>query len=261
MILMAIANFGLMTAQGESVSEAEMQLESIGIYSELRVFNQDRLRVDSLTDQTNIVEYISERALDELYERSEGGLYRFSVTPRWLPGSLTQASPEQILNLRLKSSIERYTVFEVAYLHRNRRQTVEIQLSVDIEREIPVASRRIMNGDVIEEGDFELRWISVPHDRGQLVSSENELIGKTIRRTLVPGQPVRHADVSSNLLIEAGDEVQLIFENNGIQIQISVEARQSGAQDEEISLYSHETRRRYQGVISGPGVAKWIRTI
>lgn len=261
MILMAIVNLVLLVGHENVTAEAELWPDTMSETTEKREVQQEIQWVGRNSDHTDIVEYITEKALDELYQNSVDSLYRFSVTPRWLPGTLTRSTPDDIIDLQLKSNIERYTVFEVAYLHRNRRQTVEIQLSVDIERQLPVASDRIMNGDIIDERDIEMRWISVPHNRDQMVSKQEEVIGKTIRRTLVPGQPIRLADISSKFLIEAGDQVQLIFESDGIQIQIAVEARQSGAQDEEISFYSNETRKRYQGKISGPGVAIWTKTI
>lgn len=258
---MAIVNLGLLVGHENAAVEAELWPKPMDDTTEKREAQQITQWIKSVSDRTDIVDYITEKALDELYQNSVDSLYRFSVTPRWLPGTLTRSTPDDIIDLQLKSNIERYTVFEVAYLHRNRRQTVEIQLSVDIERQLPVASDRIMNGDMIDERDIEMRWISVSHDRGQLVGKQEELIGKTMRRTLVPGQPIRYADISSDFLIEAGDQVQLIFESDGIQIQIAVEARQSGAQDEEISFYSNETRKRYQGKITGPGEAIWTKTI
>lgn len=261
MILMIIVNLGLLNGHENGPVKTGLWPAVIGDVYEKREVHQ-RIQGDAHhSDQMDIVDYITEKAMEVLYQNTEDGLYRFTVTPRWLPGTLTRSTPDEIIDLQLKSNIERYTVFEVAYLYRNRRQSVEIQCSVDIERQLPVASDRIMNGNTIDERDIEMRWVSVTHDRGQLVSEQEEIIGKTIRRTVVPGQPIRYADISSDFLIEAGDQVQLIFENDGIEIQITVEARQSGAQDEEISFYSNESRKRYQGKISGPGVAIWTKTI
>ena len=106
-----------------------------------------------------------------------------------------------------------------------------------------------------------MRWVSVPYDRGQLVESIEEIEGKTLRRSLSGGQPIRHADVSSSYLVEAGDTVELIYEQNGLRIVIEGEARQSGAQDEEITIYNKETRKRYVGKVSSPGVVIWKGTL
>ncbi|TVQ66297.1 MAG: flagella basal body P-ring formation protein FlgA [Balneolaceae bacterium] len=208
-----------------------------------------------------MTEKIGELALEELYSRSDPDTYRFEVTPRWIPGSLANTPSEQLISVTLVGNIERYTVFDVAYSERGQKRNVQIQMAVEIERLMPVAGRRIMNGDKIYENDITMNWISVPYERGQLVSAGDYLEGKTSRRTMSVGQPFRYADLSSELIIEAGDIVRLIFEQAGIQIEMTVEARQSGAQDEEIHFYSHETRKRYAGRVIGPGVAQWTKTL
>lgn len=211
--------------------------------------------------EIRMADKITEMALEELYSRSDPETYRFGITPRWIPGSLASSSAEELISVTLAGNIERYTVFDVSYRERGRVERVQVQMALEIERQMPVAARRIMNGEMLDEQDIMVSWISVPHDRGQLVSEADFLGGKTIRRTLSVGQPFRYADVSSALIIEAGETVQLIFEQAGIQIEMTVEARQSGAQDEEIHFYSHETRKRYAGRIVGPGVARWTKTL
>ncbi|MEX2462889.1 MAG: flagellar basal body P-ring formation chaperone FlgA [Balneolaceae bacterium] len=273
MILLAIANFvsfqgrDLMVPNLEpwvsmnSNQVADFDLNPFLIPIENHQMYQDSVTNELTSKNSDIIEFLTNQALEELYEHLNSESYRFNVSPGWLPGSLTQVSPEDIISFNLKSNIERYTIFEVAYKHRKSTQKVEIQLSIEIEKMLPVASKRIVNGDVIEVGDIDMRWVSVPHDRGQLVSEADLLHGKTIRRTLNNGQPIRYADISTDLIIEAGDEVQLIFENHGIQIHLTVEARQSGALDEEIKFYSSETKKRYEGKIVGPGAAIWKRTL
>lgn len=211
--------------------------------------------------ETQMVDKISEMALDELKNRSDPDTYRFGVTPRWIPGSLAGAPAEDLISVTLAGNIERFTVFDVAYRERGAEQHVQVQMAVDIDRYMPVAGRRIMNGETLHSSDITMSWISVPYDRGQLVTAADFLTGKTIRRTLSVGQPFRYADVSSELIIEAGETVRLIFEEYGVQIELTVEARQSGAQDEEIHFYSHETRKRYSGRVVGPGVALWTKTL
>lgn len=206
-------------------------------------------------------EVILRKALESLREEFNPAEYRFSLKPRWIPGSLLKVDAESIVSVVREGSVERYTNFEVTFQENNQYQKSQIQLAVNPERKLPVASRRILNGEVIKPDDLDLQWVSVPYDRGQLVSDEAVLEGKTLRRTLAAGQPVRHADVGREYLIEAGDEVQLIFEEKGIRIEITGVARQSGVQYDEINIYSDETRRRYLGRIIGPGVATWKSTL
>lgn len=210
---------------------------------------------------TNTREIIVKRALNSLNRSHDPESYRFSITPRWIPGSLEQLDADKITSVEPEGHIERYTNFTVTYRDRGRTQTANIQLLVETERMLPVASQRIMSGNKLDSSSLAMRWVSVPFDRGQLVEQMDEIEGKTLRRTLSDGQPIRYADISSDYLVEAGETVEMIYEQNGLRIVIEGEARQSGAQDDEITIYNKETRKRYLGKVSSPGVALWKKTL
>lgn len=217
-------------------------------------------RISAAEAGSDTRELIVKKALIAIEEIYDTNLYRFSLSPRWIPGSLQRINPRHIKTVMPEGSVERFTNFTVSYMERNHLRTAQVQLLVETERKLPVANRRISSGEVIAARDIDLRWVSVPYDRGQLVEQLEELSGKTIRRTLSVGEPVRHADVTTEYLIEAGDTIRMIFEQNGLRIEMEVEARQSGAQDEEISMYNKENRKRYLGRVSGPGIALWTET-
>jgi len=187
--------------------------------------------------------------------------YRFSLSVRWMPGSLVQLSRENILSVELAGQIERFTNFDVSYQQAGRIQTVQIQLALDIEKKLPVATRRIMYGEVLDSNNLNYRWVSVSFNSENLVNSKNRLIGTTLRRTLKAGQPVRYIDIATEFVINAGDDVTLFFEEHGISISISAQARQDGEIDEVITIYSNETRTRYLGRVLSQGIAKWEKTL
>ena len=211
--------------------------------------------------RNSISEKVLELARQTLSNHFDDERYRYSLSIRWIPGSLVQLSEESILSVELVGEVERYTNFEVAYQQAGSVQTIQVQLALDIEKKLPVANRRIMYGEVLDSNSLNYRWISVSVNKGRLVESKNVLIGKTLRRTLTAGQPVRYADIASEFVIYAGDDVTLLFEKDGILIAITAQARQDGEMDEVITIYSNETRTRYLGRITNPGIAKWKKTL
>lgn len=210
---------------------------------------------------SEVREVIVKKALVAIEEMHDPEAYRFSVSPRWIPGSLERIDADRITAVKPEGSVERYTNFTVTYQDRNRVQAANVQLIVETERKLPVANQRILSGTELDKQSLDMRWVSVPYDRGQLVEQMNEIEGKTTRRSLADGQPIRYADISTEFLVEAGDVVQMIFEQNGLRIVLQGEARQSGARDEEITIYNKETRKRYKGRISSPGVVQWTGTL
>ncbi|MEX2600490.1 MAG: flagellar basal body P-ring formation chaperone FlgA [Balneolaceae bacterium] len=204
---------------------------------------------------------ILDLALEALQNRYDSETFRFSLSARWIPGTLLQTSPEEIESVIPNGGVSRYTRFEVTAGSGQDRTVMEVQLEVEIEQLLPVAVGMILNGDVLLSEDFQMRWVSTDGNGDRLVQSMEALEGKTLRRNLAEGQPVRLVDISSDRVVEAGDPVTLIFEERGIRIELTGEAREAGAKDDEIRIYSNETRRRYLGLITGPGVAKWKQTL
>lgn len=211
------------------------------------------------TGQTR--EVILEKARNSLQAMFNDGKYRFSVKARWIPGSLLNVAPDKILEVQPAGTVQRNMVFDAVYQEESHHKTAQIQLAVDTERKIPVAVERINSGIVLSAHKLEMRWISVSHNREQLADSIEQLEGKTLRRTLKAGQPIRNSDISTEFFIKAGDPVTIIFEKNGIHIGLKGEARQNGAEGEEIKIYSDETRKRYLGKVLSPGMAKWQQTL
>ncbi|MCH8557605.1 MAG: flagellar basal body P-ring formation chaperone FlgA [Balneolia bacterium] len=197
-------------------------------------------------------------ALREQYNEKD---YRFELSARWIPGRLHRLNTGDIVSVSLKGDVGRFTTFVVRTRDSRRNESIDVQLAVDIFRRLPVASERVMYGEVIREEQIEYSWVPVHHNHNRLVDDSDFLVGKTIRRTLAPGQPVREADIASAFVVQAGEEVTLIFDNNGITISIQALARQDGEMGEVITLYSNETRTRYLGRVIDPGVTKWKRTL
>jgi len=210
--------------------------------------------------ESNTREVILEKALEALYARYDRDEYRFGVSARWIPGSLLEVAPAKIKSVELDDVVKKHTGFEVMYVSGNRYQKADIQLSVNIERKLPAALRRIPSGEVIKAEDLTLQWILLTRRNGQLETEMENLVGKTTRRTLLPGQPVRRNEISEQYLVEAGDSIQMIFDESGIRVVLTAEARQGGVKGDKIEIYSNETRKKYLGKVISPGVVKWQKT-
>lgn len=187
--------------------------------------------------------------------------YRFHLQPRWIPSTLARLPADAVHDVTMLGSLDRYTGFHVVYEHRGRRQEVRIQLKVDIDQWLPVARELVTAGTVIGGDHLDMRWVNVPRDRGQLVTDPAVLHGKTLRRTLAAGEPVRTADITTEFLVEVGQAVQLVMTGDGTVIELTAVARQNGALGDDIRVYSDDTRRTYLGRVEQAGRVQWIRTL
>lgn len=236
--------------------ERSSYLELISVQSE-----EERYNLKNLNQTVGVPDKVISEAHEILSNYFEDEQFRYTLSLRWIPGSLVQKNENDIVSVELAGEIDRYTNFEVKYRHGTRLKKTEVQIVVDLEKNVPVASKRIMYGETIKSEDIHYGWISISKNSENLVESKNLLIGKTLRRTLAAGEPVRHAEITSEIVISAGDEVKLLYEENGILVSITVQSRQDGEIDELITFYSEKTRTRYLGRVINQGVAKWEKTL
>ena len=205
--------------------------------------------------------FIMKKAYESLERQLTTGEYRFDIQPRWIPGQLLQQSPTQVLSVQLSGQIRRYTNFEVVYNQRGNRKRAEIQLKVKAEQKLPVVRDRIRKGIKLEEKHLAYQWVSITQMSKSYIAGIEELLGKTLRRTLLSGQPIRTSYVSRDVIIKAGDEVSVFIKRRGIQVQVSGVAREDGAIGERIKIFSNKTKRKYVGEILRPGVIQWKSTL
>lgn len=199
-------------------------------------------------------------ALEQLYALYSREEFNFELTPRWIPNRLLEANPESIKTMQLVGQPGRYITFQVRYLQGGHAEEIQVQFQLKARQKVPVAAQRILNGKTITANMLTEQWVPVTLGRDQLVTSPELLIGNTTRRLVNVGQPFKAHEISSPLLVQAGEHVQLVYKNKGIELALNCEARQSGSKHETIAVYCPETRKKYQAEIKSSGVAEWIKT-
>ena len=205
-------------------------------------------------------ERILELAEATISKHLDTDVVRINVKARWIPGSVLASEPNDVLSVSLSGNIEKHTRFTVNYQTRSGAQSAHIQLLIDTQQLIPVALRRIKSGENVDASDFELQWTEVELGRDRFVEQLDELEGKSIRRTILAGQPVKAHEVSSPLLVKAGEPVYMNYSDGTISLALQCEARNNGSAGEEIQIYCRETRKKYTTKILAAGEVKWLRT-
>jgi flagella basal body P-ring formation protein FlgA len=203
---------------------------------------------------------IIDKAMESIHVQYDEESYRFEISARWIPGSLLKADPSAIQSVQLEGRLSKYSNFEVVYEFRNRTESTEIQLLVETEQYLPVLAQRLTGGQKLTHDLFDWRWVPVNLERDEVIDSIERLSGSTLRRTVNAGQPIEASFISTPLMIRAGEEVDMLYSGDGIDIIMTCEARKDGALTEEIQIYCKETRRKYLARVTGQGEATWIKT-
>jgi flagellar basal body P-ring formation protein FlgA len=119
---------------------------------------------------------------------------------------------------------------------------------------LPVPTVTIYPGDTIQESmlrdrvfppNFRARWA--------VIEAPLAVVGKTARRTLLPGEAIPVNAVDDAKLVTRGVPTQVIFRESGLTITTMGTPLQSGSLGEQIRVRNTDTGRVILGVVQADG--------
>jgi flagella basal body P-ring formation protein FlgA len=119
--------------------------------------------------------------------------------------------------------------------------------------QVPVLTRRINRGDVISRGDIdmvELKQDGVPRDA---VLDPDGIVGKTPRRLIGAGMPMRPADLQAPVILSKGSLVTLVVRTDRMLITARGKALEDAADGEIVRVLNIRSKSTVQGIVDGPG--------
>ena len=119
--------------------------------------------------------------------------------------------------------------------------------------EVPVPVRRILTGEIIKKQD--IKWIKVRSRRLQtdMIVSETDIVGKTPRRGLRAGQPVRSASVRRPVLVEKGSLVTIMLWVPKMTLTAQGKAITSGSEGDIIQIRNTQSKTIIEAEVIGSG--------
>lgn len=116
---------------------------------------------------------------------------------------------------------------------------------------VPVVT--IYPGDMIAAEMLSDREVS---DNVGPVLSRDAILGRTARRTLLPGRPIPSGSVGEARLVRAGASVQIVFETGPLAILARGVAQQNGTVGETVSVRNAQSGRLVSGVVTSEGTVR-----
>ena len=126
--------------------------------------------------------------------------------------------------------------------------------------EVPVLRRRMAPGEVITRNDLEWLRLSARRLAGNVEVDAANLIGKSPRRPIRPGRPVRAADLREPVLVPKNSLVLLRLETERMVLTAQGRALQDGASGEVIRVMNTKSNTIITGVVAGSGTVQVAQT-
>ncbi len=118
---------------------------------------------------------------------------------------------------------------------------------------LPVAKRIIYPGDTITEDMITLKPAAQIKGVGPLATDAESVIGKTARRTLLPGQPIPRVAIREAYVVFKGKTIQVVFQSGTVTITGVALALESGSAGEMISVRNPDSGIVIRGVVQPDG--------
>jgi flagellar basal body P-ring formation protein FlgA len=119
--------------------------------------------------------------------------------------------------------------------------------------DVPVLNRAVAPGAAIAAADLEMLKIRRDHIGPDVVTDAAQLVGKTPRRQLRAGEPIRLADVQLPILVHKGDLVTIVLETSSLQLTAQGKALDDGAKDALVRIENTKSNRVVDAAVTGPG--------
>ncbi|MCH9050535.1 MAG: flagellar basal body P-ring formation protein FlgA [Proteobacteria bacterium] len=117
--------------------------------------------------------------------------------------------------------------------------------------EVPVLNRRVPKGGVITADDID--WVRLPamQVRRNIIVDEDRLIGKTPRRGLRAGQPIRNGDVRAPVVVAKGSLVTMILKTRSMVLTSKGRAIENGAIGDTVKIMNTRSKTVIEAVVAG----------
>jgi len=119
--------------------------------------------------------------------------------------------------------------------------------------EVPVLKSRVLRGDIITKS--EIGWTKMKADRVQrdVIVDAEDLIGKTPKRGVRAGMPVRNVDVRRPLLVKKNSLVMVVHKVPNMVLTAQGKALQAGSNGDIIQVQNLRSKHVIEAEIIGPG--------
>lgn len=142
----------------------------------------------------------------------------------------------------------------VVLFERDGRSPLAVRLRVASVDSVPVASRPLIAGATLLDGDVahaeRAHWGPPVQSRATFPSA-----GWRVRRAIRAGEVLTAPKVAPPLLVRVGEPVQLVWSRGGVRIIVEGLAVNAAMLGEEVRVRLADRRGKARGIVTGPGMA------
>lgn len=135
---------------------------------------------------------------------------------------------------------------------------IAVTVKPDIYLPVIVAARPLERGQVINADSLAVKKLNISSTRGEYLTQPDEAIGMTVKRRIRDRQPITLPQLESPLLVDRGQRVLMIAEQNGVEARTMGEAMKKGRKGEIIKVKNESSGRVVSAIVADVGVVNMV---
>lgn len=172
---------------------------------------------------------------------------RFTRCDRPLISSLPAGDRRDLARLRYDIRCEGHSSWEVA-----------VTIKPDIYLPVLVAKNTLERGKLLSAADVEMKKHNVVGLRDGFLSSPDDVVGHTLKKRVRDLQPIAPSHLMQAIMVERGQHVLMLAEENGVEARMMGEAMKKGRKGDMIKVRNLSSQKVVNAIIDGPAVVRML---
>jgi len=161
-----------------------------------------------------------------------------------------QAFAESFVVARCDASVESLsgsTKVQIVFSKNdNVIRRIYVPVRINLKRSVPVATRLLPRGDVVQSTDVEYRLSDVTYLQAKL---PDDVIGKRLTATVGKGAVITQAHLGSAAAIQRGDIVNIVLRNGAVSVRASGAALDDAASGQSVRVRRDDSQVIISGIV------------
>jgi flagellar basal body P-ring formation protein FlgA len=131
--------------------------------------------------------------------------------------------------------------------------SIQVPVQMQVFRQVLVTSRPLARGDIAGPADVHTEERDITRLGYGYVESLDQIAGHSLSRPLIAGAVLEPGDLNGRQIVQAGEEVALVADLDGIEVRTSATALDGGDTGAHLRVRNGNSGKIIDGIVTGAG--------
>ncbi len=135
---------------------------------------------------------------------------------------------------------------------------IGVTVKPDIYIPVVVAKTVLERGEIVSANNIELKKRNISSSRSGYITNPDDAVGLTVKKRIRDMQPIAPSQLEQPILVNRGQQVLMIAEQDGIEARTMGEAMKNGRKGDLIKVRNLGSKKIVTATVDGAGVVRML---